>query len=508
MEKSEAKSKNNKSRKLSLIQNFLCTCAGVDKEILKQCPSEWNKYSGIGATILFTGTLAALSGGYALYTVFRSGDLSQIDTNAIIPAILFGILWGFIIFNLDRFIVSTFRKSESDSWRVRLGKDLLQALPRIILAIIIAIVISKPIEVKIFENRLAEQIKENEKNSKEKNASDFDKIYKVSDIEKENSNLKTDLSNLQKELSTDPPNVIKLINEDLARANDILNQIKKNNSQKIANHRNRINSIRNNQSNYRPTFDDEGNVVNSHLTKQANDRIRQEKNAIGILNGEIRKQEIEVNKINNQIEEARKNHREQKQKEIKNKQSQITNVEINLENAKQKAKKETDKANIVSERAFTNNFITQLEALGDLTKSDKTMWWVSIMITLLFMTIEMAPIFTKLITGRGPYDEILDRVEYEIMVEQKEIISQKNSEINELLSQAEEAAKLKGKVYIQSQKDKLDVELKNNKIMLDKIAEYQQDLALAYIDNWYKSEKIKVESMDEINLNSTSKVSL
>ena len=63
-----------------------------------ECPqSEHNKYVGIGATVFFTGVLATISGGYALFSVFKS----------VYPAIAFGIIWGMVIFNLDRFIVST-----------------------------------------------------------------------------------------------------------------------------------------------------------------------------------------------------------------------------------------------------------------------------------------------------------------------------------------------------------------------------------------------------------------
>jgi uncharacterized PurR-regulated membrane protein YhhQ (DUF165 family) len=51
-------------------------------------------------------------------------------------------------FNLDRFIVSTIRKRETKA------SEFLQATPRIILAIIIAIVISKPLEIKNFEKEI------------------------------------------------------------------------------------------------------------------------------------------------------------------------------------------------------------------------------------------------------------------------------------------------------------------------------------------------------------------
>lgn len=495
MKDSQGKTEFNKERDLSKLQHFLCSCAGVDKKVLQECPTEWNKYSGIGATILFTGVLASLSGGYALYTIFRNDDVAQISIGALLPALFFGILWGLIIFNLDRFIVSTFRKHESETWWKKTGKELLQASPRIVLAVIIAIVISKPIEIKIFESRLAEQIIKNEILSKKSNASEFDNIYGVSDKENRISNMDTTISKLQTELNTDPQNVKDLINNDLAQANNTLTRIKNTNIEKIENHNSNIRSIRNNQNNYRPVTDENGNFIENRLTKEANDKIRDENNAIGTLNREISNQQEEVKKINNQIDEARKKYREQKQQEIDNKKTEKTDEETRLKYSRKKADEETITANGTSERAFTNNFITQIEALGDLTGNDRTMWWASFMITLLFLTIEIAPILTKLITKRGPYDEILDRIEYETMVDQKEIISQKNSEINELLTKAEEAGKLRGDVFIQAQKDKLDAELKSNKIILDKIAEYQQSIALLHIENWYNTEKAKVELM-------------
>lgn len=78
-----------------------------------------------------------------------------------------------IIFNLDRFIVSTFRKVADGKWWQKFLRELLHASPRIILAIIIAIVISKPVEIKIFENRLSEQIKRNEIEAKKDKVDDF-----------------------------------------------------------------------------------------------------------------------------------------------------------------------------------------------------------------------------------------------------------------------------------------------------------------------------------------------
>ena len=132
-----------------MLQQFFMLCSGADTDILKTCSKgEQNKYAGIGATVFFTAVMAFIASAYALFTVFDN----------IYTSIFFGLIWGLLIFNLDRFIVSTIKKSDS------FKSELLQATPRIILAVIIAIVISKPLEMKIFEKEINQVLLE-EKNS-------------------------------------------------------------------------------------------------------------------------------------------------------------------------------------------------------------------------------------------------------------------------------------------------------------------------------------------------------
>ncbi len=123
---------------MSSLKKFLLFCSGVDMTILEKCPSDENKYVGIGTTVLFTGVLAFFSAGYALFTVFDS----------YIFAVIFGFVWGLMIFNLDRYIVSSM-KSYGSFWR-----DLMVAFPRLAMAILLALVISKPLELKIFEKEI------------------------------------------------------------------------------------------------------------------------------------------------------------------------------------------------------------------------------------------------------------------------------------------------------------------------------------------------------------------
>ncbi|MEM7552121.1 MAG: DUF4407 domain-containing protein [Bacteroidota bacterium] len=120
------------------IQTFFWYCSGTNPRLLEKTETDHEKYVGIGATIFFTGLFAALAAGYALYTVF----------DKLVIASILGLIWGLMIFNLDRYIVSSMRKKEN-RW-----SEIGMALPRIALAILISIVIAKPLELKIFEKEI------------------------------------------------------------------------------------------------------------------------------------------------------------------------------------------------------------------------------------------------------------------------------------------------------------------------------------------------------------------
>lgn len=132
---------------MNSISRFFWFCSGAHIPTLEKHPTEQNKYFGIGATIFFTGLFATLSGGYAMYFVFKG------DAGAGFFAVLFGLIWGLAIFNMDRYIVSSINKSAS-TW-----KQILQATPRILLAIMIGMVISRPLELKIFDKEIRERLK-------------------------------------------------------------------------------------------------------------------------------------------------------------------------------------------------------------------------------------------------------------------------------------------------------------------------------------------------------------
>src|SRR4029453_8197103 len=133
-------------KKKPVDNNFLWWCSGAHQKLLKQFPSEHSKYSGLGAGLLATFVLATISAGYAVYTVFGNW----------LWTIAFGIIWGLIIFNFDRFLVSTMRK-----YGVSRGQQLKMALPRMLLALLIGITIARPLELRLFEKEIDVKVAEN-----------------------------------------------------------------------------------------------------------------------------------------------------------------------------------------------------------------------------------------------------------------------------------------------------------------------------------------------------------
>src|ERR1700761_2161567 len=180
------------------VTRFFWFCSGAHIDTLKKYPIEHNKYVGIGATIFFTALFASLSGGYAMYFVFNG------DAFAVGFAILFGLLWGLAIFNMDRYIVSSINKEGTTN------QQILQASPRILLAIMIGIVISRPLELKIFDKEIREKLKTAYLKGQHSKIDSLQKTYnekyamelgKNADLKKEKDSLEKDINRSRYQLN-------------------------------------------------------------------------------------------------------------------------------------------------------------------------------------------------------------------------------------------------------------------------------------------------------------------
>jgi hypothetical protein len=128
---------------MNKVNSFFLFCSGVNIALLQKSRTENNKYAGIGATVLFTGLFATIAATYALFVI---------SDNMLLAGII-GLLWGLMIFDLDRLIVGSTRKTDN------FKRDSLMILPRVIMAIFISMVIATPLELKIFEKEINQELR-------------------------------------------------------------------------------------------------------------------------------------------------------------------------------------------------------------------------------------------------------------------------------------------------------------------------------------------------------------
>ncbi|MFF5232354.1 DUF4407 domain-containing protein [Dactylosporangium sp. NPDC000521] len=124
-------------------RGLLLWLSGADVDTLSHTPRETRKFIGLGGIVLTTATLAAISATFALTLGARA------PIWAAVPA---GLLWGLAIMNLDRWLVTATQR------RPQWYQNLLTALPRVVMALIIGAVISTPLVLWLFQREIDAQL--------------------------------------------------------------------------------------------------------------------------------------------------------------------------------------------------------------------------------------------------------------------------------------------------------------------------------------------------------------
>jgi len=376
--------------------NFLWWCAGAHQHLLKQFPSEHSKYSGLGGVIMATFVLAGLSAGYAVHSIFNNW----------IWTILFGATWGLIIFNFDRFLVSTMRK-----YGVSKRRQLWMAVPRIALALLIGITIARPLELKIFEKEIDTKIVEN--NHKKMQLND-------SLLQLENQALL---------LTTEGER-----NRLLSRKHSIEDTL------------HRL------QQAYVREADGTGGSMQrgiERLTLLKQDAYRK---ALEQYTPELQQLDVDIRKQDSLLASAR----------------------VGLED-KRKQYEATTRANV--------GFLERNKALSDLAGEESSVFWTSLLLSLLIILIEVGPILSKLIMPVGPYD---------IALAKEELLSMAASE-NEMRKDKELTLE-KRRAFYRKQKEMSD-------LLVEKMTSLQQKHIDEELEKWERGEwnpKDHRASMDEV----------
>jgi hypothetical protein len=122
---------------------LLIWLSGASPDILKDFPGDRAKYIGIGAAILITSSIAAVSMTFALVTALNV---------PLLAAIPFALAWGLAILSLDRWLVVSLQR-QPHWWGY-----LTLVLPRVLLGLLFGIIISTPFVLVIFQPEIAKEI--------------------------------------------------------------------------------------------------------------------------------------------------------------------------------------------------------------------------------------------------------------------------------------------------------------------------------------------------------------
>jgi len=141
-------------RFMDRVMKFLWKCGGADAQILQYAPySDHIKAAGIGGVVLATTVMATLAMGFAMHTIFGENDKYGHHGNWFVT-IPVALIWGLIIFNLDRFIVSTVKGDGTEAITWGEWKSM---LPRLFMAVLIGLTISAPLETYIFQKEIVRE---------------------------------------------------------------------------------------------------------------------------------------------------------------------------------------------------------------------------------------------------------------------------------------------------------------------------------------------------------------
>jgi hypothetical protein len=256
-----------------------------------------------------------------------------------------------MIFNLDRFIVSSTGKgdgTEEITW-----KEFKGAIPRIIMGTIIAITISKPVEIRMFKTEIDVKLYENQLIAQKKYQDLTNKIYdeRIKSKEGELKKLADDKEKIQ--------NRIAQLNSDKAKITPA--------------------------------------IIETRWYKMV-DGI--EKQMISYkANPLIKSVQIEIDRQYDELDKIEKLNSGREASLL----AQKDTLNIDKGNIDKESEKQAKKLDGLLERIKLADEVAGV--------------WISLFITLLFMAIELTPIFFKLMLVKSPYDYLKDNIDELIKAE-------------------------------------------------------------------------------------------
>ncbi len=378
------------------IKRFFWFCSGANEDVIEsECPHEGNKYAGIGAAILFTAILSGISVCYALNLIFAN----------LVMSITLGIFWSLGIFNLDRYMVSSIKKTEF------FIADFFNSIPRIALAVVIAVVIAKPIELRIFEKEILAQI-------------DYEQLQYLQDIQ----------------------GGFRIEREEISQLNNKIQQLY------------------------------------SLIKSEREVAEKFEEKAIMEADGTSGTKSRGLGGIYRLKEKRAKNARKTYENSKNNKQNQI--LKINSEIDRIKLTVERKKERLIKSKKEANTLLARLVAINTLQVEQPIIWWAEVFLMAFFLVLELTPILSKLMTKKGSYDAIIDRIEEQII--QRNITIVHNIKAESVTDRA---------IADNLNENRMELEKHKNDELLKKLMDNSDDVTNEIAKLWKQQELDKAKQM-------------
>ena len=127
-------------------------------------------------------------------------------------------------------------------------------------------------------------------------------------------------------------------------------------------------------------------------------------------------------------------------------------------------------------------FQGRMRAFNRMKASEPSTRIAALFIALLFIIIETAPTFFKMMIASGPYDDVLRAEMHNVRVLSDKRISDVNDEVNTMIQ-----------ISSSKNKERLQAEVTANRELMDRIAKAQAEILETAIEKW------RAEEMEKVN---------
>ena len=361
------------------VKRFFVFASGAQPDILKSCPTEESTYVGLGGTVISTALLGGISMTFALSIAFG------VNWTVTLGA---GLLWGVIIFNLDRWLVSSTRRMRT--FRLQF----LSALPRIALAVLFGIVISEPLILKIFEPEIERQMVEDVNAAQDEAAEKRTSGSKATELKGNDAKI----SKLEQVEASETAGVAPLLSErdalekEITEAEDALRTAQLEVTKEVEG----------------LSATGKSGCGGACLVK-TQDRD-QKAQAVQDVKG---RNEPKIGALTSQIDALRRDGNEAEQAATAARRAEITKLRATSDRLNAQIEEEYDA--VIAEK--DTGLLAQISALGNLGDKDPTISHVHLALMLLFVAIDVLPVFGKLMSTIGPknfYETLQEAVESQV----------------------------------------------------------------------------------------------